>query len=245
VGHSPAVAELAEAAAHRLGLGLDDELTLRNAALLHDLGRAGVPVAIWDKAGPLTTREREQVERHPALTELVLARSAGLGRLGTLAGLHHERLDGSGYRGVTATSLSLSSRVLAVADAYQSKLEPRSYRPPLSAVDAATDMRAMVQAGKLDGDVVQAVLEVAGHTEPEKAMALPSGLTRREVEVLGLLVRGMSNREIAESLVLAPKTVGRHIESIYAKIGVSSRVGATLFAVAHGLVAPIAQPIRP
>ena len=77
VGHSAAVAALAEAAAHRLGLGADDELTLRNAALLHDLGRAGIPVAIWNKSNPLTTREREQVERHPALTEVVLARSAG------------------------------------------------------------------------------------------------------------------------------------------------------------------------
>ena len=146
---------------------------------------------------------------------------------------------------MTATSLPLTSRVLAVADTYQSKLEPRSYRPPLSAADAATDVRAMVRAGKLDGEVVRAVLEVAGHTEPVTSMAVPAGLTRREVEVLGLLVRGMSNREIAESLVLAPKTVGRHIESIYSKIGVSSRVGATLFAVEHGLVAPVAHPIRP
>jgi HD-GYP domain-containing protein (c-di-GMP phosphodiesterase class II) len=245
VGHSPAVAALAETAAHRLGLDADDQLTLRNAALLHDLGRAGVPVAIWDKSEPLTARERQQVERHPALTELVLARSAGLGRLGTLAGLHHERLDGSGYRGVTATSLPLTSRVLAVADAYQSKLEPRSYRAPLSAADAATQARAMVRAGKLDGDVVQAVLEAVGHGGHRPTMALPSGLTRREVEVLSLLVRGMSNRQIAESLVLAPKTVGRHIESIYSKIGVSSRVGATLFAVEHGVVAPVAHPIRP
>jgi DNA-binding NarL/FixJ family response regulator len=105
----------------------------------------------------------------------------------------------------------------------------------------------MARAGKLDGEVVQAVLEVAGQSGPVPVnnRSLPSGLTRREVEVLGLLVRGMSNREIAESLVLAPKTVGRHIESIYSKIGVSSRVGATLFAVEHELVTPMAHPIRP
>jgi HD-GYP domain-containing protein (c-di-GMP phosphodiesterase class II)/DNA-binding CsgD family transcriptional regulator len=245
VGHSPAVATLAEAAGHRLGLGADDALTLRNAGLLHDLGRAGVPVAVWNKSDPLTPRERGQVEGHPRLTELVLARSTTLSQLGTLAGLHHERLDGSGYRGVSATSLPLTSRVLAVADAYQSRLEPRPYRPLRSAADAAADVRAMVRAGKLDGEVAEAVLEVAGHTVPVKSMSVPAGLTRREVEVLGLLVRGMSNREIAESLVLTPKTVGHHIESIYSKIGVSSRVGATLFAIEHGLVAPIAQPIRP
>jgi DNA-binding NarL/FixJ family response regulator len=103
----------------------------------------------------------------------------------------------------------------------------------------------MVRAGKLDSEVAEAVLEVAGHTLPVKSTSAPAGLTRREVEVLGLLVRGMSNREIAELLVLTPKTVGHHIESIYSKVGVSSRVGATLFAIEHGLVAPIAQPIRP
>jgi HD-GYP domain-containing protein (c-di-GMP phosphodiesterase class II) len=245
VGHSPAVAALAEAAARRLGLDADDALTLRRSGLLHDLGRAGIPVAVWNKADPLTPREREQVERHPALTELLLARSASLGRLGTLAGVHHERLDGSGYRGITATSLPVTARVLAVADTYQSKLEHRAHRPRKSAEDAAAEVRALAQVGKLDGDVAQAVLEVAGHREPSTAKALPSGLTRREVEVLGLLVRGMSNRDIAETLVVAPKTVGRHIESIYSKIGVSSRVGATLFAIGHGLVAPVAHPIRP
>jgi len=244
VGHSPAVAMLSEAAAHRLGLNPQDALVLRSAGLLHDLGRAGVPVAVWDKTGPLTAEQREQVRRHPALTELLLARSSSLGRMATLAGLHHERLDGSGYRSVTGSSLSVAARVLAVADMYQSKLEPRAYRPAFTPEQAAAAVREQVDAGKLDGDVGKVVLEAAGHTQPEVARALPAGLTNREVEVLRLVVRGMSNREVADCLVLSQKTVGRHLESIYAKIDVSTRVGATLFAIEHGLVANLAAPVR-
>lgn len=244
VGHSPAVAALAESAAKHLGLDPAEALTLRRAGLVHDLGRAGVPVATWDKAGPLTPSERQAIERHPALTELVLARSSGLGQLGTLAGLHHERLDGSGYRAVPASSLPLTARVLAVAEAYQSATEPRSYRARLTPQQAAARVQAQVAAGRFDGQVAAAVLAAAGHAEAAATTTLPAGLTRREVEVVALLVRGMSNREIADSLFLAPKTVGRHVERIYDKIGVSTRVGATLFAIEHGLVSMPAGAIR-
>lgn len=244
VGHSPAVARLAESAAIRLGLGPHDALTLRSAGLLHDLGRAGVPVALWNKSEPLTALERERIEQHPAFTELLLARSTALGRLGTLAGLHHERLDGSGYRGVTASSLSVTARVLAVADAYQSKLESRAYRPAMTPEEAEAEIRSEVDTGKLDGDVAAAVLDVAGHAGRVDVKSVPAGLTRREVEVLGLIVRGMSNREVAEHLTLSQKTVGNHIEHIYEKTGVSTRVGATLFAIEHGLIAPVVGQIR-
>jgi DNA-binding CsgD family transcriptional regulator len=79
------------------------------------------------------------------------------------------------------------------------------------------------------------VLEAAGHRLPRRREAL-SGLTAREVEVLILLARGMSNRQIAEQLVITPKTAGNHVEHIYAKIDASSRAAAALFAVQHGLL---------
>jgi DNA-binding NarL/FixJ family response regulator len=83
---------------------------------------------------------------------------------------------------------------------------------------------------------VAAVLAATGHVPPPRKRELPAGLSEREVEVLRLAVRGLSNRQIAEALVVAPKTVGHHIQHIYDKIGVSTRVGATLFALQHGLV---------
>ena len=237
VGHSPGVAALAEATARKFGLTDGEATSLRQAGLLHDLGRAGVPVTAWNKTEPLSDEEWERMRRHPSLTELVLARSNALGHLGTLAGLHHERLDGSGYRGIAAASLPVTARILAAADTYQTKLERRPHREAMTPEAAGNDLRNQVRQGKLDADVVEAVLAAAGHQPQPKTRPLPVGLSEREVEVLCLAVRGLSNRQIAEMLFVSPKTVGHHMENIYSKIGVSTRVGATLFALQHGLIA--------
>jgi DNA-binding NarL/FixJ family response regulator len=113
--------------------------------------------------------------------------------------------------------------------------ELRQHRPARPADEAVTEMRAEVRAGRMDGPAVGAVLEAAGHRLPRRREAV-AGLTAREVEVLILLARGMSNRQIAERLVITPKTAGNHVEHIYIKIGASSRAGAAMFAVQHGLL---------
>lgn len=237
LGHSPGVAALAQSTGTALGLSAKEATDLRHAGLFHDLGRSGVPASAWNKTLPLAEEEWERMKRHPSLSELLLARSISLGHLGTLAGLHHERLDGSGYRGISRAALPLAAQILAVADTYRTKLERRPYREAISAEGAAQELRRQVAHGKFDGAVVEALLAAAGHQRPPLTKReLPSGLTEREVEVLGLAVRGLSNRQIAERLVVSPKTVGRHLESIYSKIGVSTRVGATLFALEHGLL---------
>src|SRR5439155_15960196 len=99
--------------------------------------------------------------------------------------------------------------------------EPRPHRPPRSADDAATELRAEVKSGRLDAEAVEAVLGAAGHRVTRRRGG-PAGLTAREVDVLRLLARGMSNKEIAEQLVITPKTVGNHVEHIYTKIGASN-----------------------
>lgn len=236
LGHSRAVASLAQGAARHLGLTEAEATIVGRAGLLHDLGRAGVPVTTWDKKTPLSPTELERVKKHPSMTELILARSDALGHLGTLAGMHHERLDGSGYRGLTGSFLPVAARILATADAYQSKLERRPYREALPEDAAAEWLRAEADAGRLDADSVRAILAAAGREEPRVQEPWPVGLTDREVEVLQLAVQGLSNRDIASTLVVSPKTVGRHIERIYEKTGVSTRVGATLFALQHGLL---------
>jgi putative nucleotidyltransferase with HDIG domain len=236
VGHSPAVAVLAGRAARKLGLADAEANSLRQAGLLHDLGRAGVPVSAWNKTERLSDEEWDRMRQHPSLTELVLSRSKALGHLGTLAGMHHERLDGSGYRGMSAASLPVTARILAAADCYQTKLEPRPYREAMKPDKAAAELRGLVTTGKLDREAVDAVLAAAGYQPESVKRHLPAGLSEREAEVLQLAVRGLSNRQIAEALVVSPKTVGHHLESIYSKIGVSTRVGATLFALQHGLV---------
>ena len=113
--------------------------------------------------------------------------------------------------------------------------EPRAHRDALPPESAAAHLRAEVKAGKLDGDAVEAVLQAAGHRSRARR-EWPAGLTAREVEVLRLLARGCQNKEIARRLVVTPKTVSTHLEHIYAKLDVSSRAGATLFATQHSLV---------
>ena len=236
LGHSAGVADLAERTARELRLSDDDAVALRRAGHLHDLGRVGVPVAVWNRKAPWTAEERERARTHPALTELLLARSPALGPLGSLAGLHHERLDGSGYRGVTASFLPLAARILAAADCYRTKIEDRPHRQALSADSAADAVAHMAGRGELDYDVVEAMLEIAGRPSMIRPREAPGGLSARELEVLRLLVRGLSNRQVAEQLFISPKTVGHHVQHIYDKVGVSTRVGATLYAMRHGLV---------
>ena len=98
-------------------------------------------------------------------------------------------------------------------------------------------MHREVEYGRLDADAVRSVLEAAGHRiKPAAPQTWPNGLSDREVEVLRLMARGMSRKQIGSQLVIADKTVARHIEHIYDKIGVNTRPGATVFAMQTGLL---------
>jgi HD-GYP domain-containing protein (c-di-GMP phosphodiesterase class II) len=246
LGHSVAVAELAHDAGRRLGLPAEKTDLLRRAGLVHGYGRLGVSNSIWDRPGPLRAGEWERVRMSPYLTERMVRQSAALAPLGEIAVQVRERLDGSGYpRGLSGGAVSRLARVLGAAEAYQSMREPRPYRPARPATDAAAELEGEVRAGRLDADAVGAVLDAAGHRVTRRRTAV-AGLTAREIEVLILLARGASNKQIAASLVITPKTAGNHVEHIYAKIGASSRAAAAMFAVQHGLLPEdeIAAPVR-
>jgi HD-GYP domain-containing protein (c-di-GMP phosphodiesterase class II) len=236
LGHARAVADLVAEAAAPLGFCAAQVRTLRRAGLVHGLGRLGVSNSIWDKPAALGAGEWERVRMHPYLTERMLHQSEALAPLGAIAVLHRERVDGSGYpRGLSGAAIPRSARVLAAAEAYQAMREPRPYRPALPAAAAAAELRAEVKAAHLDAEAVKAVLGAAGRRVARRREG-PAGLTPREIEVLRLLARGLSNKQIAERLVIAPKTVGNHIEHIYTKIGASTRAYAGLFAMRHGLL---------
>ena len=236
LGHARAVGTLAGEAATRIGMPEPEARTTRRAGVVHGLGRLGISNAILDKRGPLGAGEWERVRLQPHLTERMLRQSTELAPLAAVAVQHRERLDGSGYpHGLTAGALSMPGRVVAATDCYQAMLEPRPHRPALRPDEAAAQLRAEVRAGRLDAEAVESVLGVAGHRVPRRREG-PAGLTGRELEVLKLVARGMSNREIADRLVISAKTVGNHVEHIYAKIGVSNRAGASLFAMQHGLL---------
>jgi DNA-binding CsgD family transcriptional regulator len=247
LGHSHAVSDLAARAASEQGLP-DLVTTLRRTGLVHDFGRLSISNAIWDKRGPLGAGEWERVRLYPYVTERMLQQSVALAPLGAIAVQQSERLDGSGYpRGLSGSAISRPARILAAADAYQAMREPRPHRPARAPDEAAAELRADVKAGRLDAEAVEAVLGAAGHRISRRRDG-PFGLTAREVDVLRLLAIGLSNKEIAQRLVITPKTVGNHVEHIYTKLEIRSRAGAGLFAMQHGLlpeetfpaVAPIA-----
>ena len=241
LGHSQGVARLAEAAAGRLGLGEDESAAVRRAGMFHDLGRVGVSNLVWDKPGPLTTAEWEQVRLHAYHTERILARSAALAPLAEIAGMHHERADGSGYhRGATAASIPVAARVLAAADVFQALTEIRPHRAAFTPEQAAGEVEAMAERGALDPEAARAVCESAGVAlrRGRRSAPWPAGLTDREVDVLRLLARGLTKKEIAEALTIAPGTVHTHTVHIYEKLAVSTRAGVALFALEHGLVPP-------
>jgi HD-GYP domain-containing protein (c-di-GMP phosphodiesterase class II) len=235
--HSTGVADLAEAAAWRLGLPAQTVAFLRRAALAADLGRVGVSNAIWEKPGPLGFGEWERVRLHPHFTERAFAQSQALAPIGLLAGSHHERLDGSGYqRGMRGSALDRTGRILAAADCYTAMRQARPYRPALEPAAAEAELRREVEKGRLDAEAVDAVLAAAGHRVPKRSRELPAGLTRRELEVLLALVLGHSNQVIADDLGISAKTVGHHVQHVYRKIGVRSRAAATVWAFEQDLV---------
>jgi HD-GYP domain-containing protein (c-di-GMP phosphodiesterase class II) len=230
-GHSRGVAALVADASSV------DAVSLRRAALVHDLGRASVPNGIWDNPGPLTDGEWERVRLHAYYTERILGRVAALRELATLAGMHHERLDGSGYhRGSSRSEIPAPARVLAAADVYQAMTQTRAHRPALGPDEAAEQLESMARAGKLDPEAVEAVLSAAGHPPSRSRAAWPAELTDREVEVLRLICRGNTKKQVARELTVSPSTVDHHVRHIYQKAGVQTRAGATLFALEHDLL---------
>jgi HD-GYP domain-containing protein (c-di-GMP phosphodiesterase class II) len=241
-GHSTGVADLAATAARAAGLTDADAVTVGRAALVHDVGRVGVPSGIWDRPGPLTAEQWERVRLHPYLTERVLRRCTPFTPFVGVAAGHHERGDGSGYhRGVAGAQLDMNTRLLAAADAYHAMIEDRPHRPALTGPASATQLVADAAAGRFGRTEVDAVLDAAGQRAPSTGRApapRAAGLTDREAEVLRLIARGRANKQVAAALGISPKTVGHHIEHIYAKTGVTTRAGATLFAMEHGLLTP-------
>jgi HD-GYP domain-containing protein (c-di-GMP phosphodiesterase class II) len=242
-GHSRRVGTLAARIAHRM-LGESEAQTVRLAGLTHDLGLVAVPSFVLYKAQEkLSAAEWERLRLHPYHAERILLRIPAFRAVVPLIGAHHERLDGQGYyRGLTGSQIPPGSRILAVADRYDELTHGLPGHPPLD-IESALE-RLYVDTGKAYAeDCVRALEEELladgsskGSTRESRQRQWPSGLTTREVEILRLLAGGLSRREVATKLFLSEHTVRHHLEHIYDKIGVRTRVAATLFAVEYDLL---------
>ena len=237
-GHSRSTAAVAESIAHTMGLAPSLVTNVRHAALVHDVSEVGVHGKILAKEEPLESWELEQVRLHPHYTERILSRVPALRPVATIAGAHHEWINGQGYhRGLSGSGIPLGARILAVADVFQELTEGRPGHPGLEKEEALKAMGKEVGT-HLDPECFEALSQVTGVSVSRQTLKRewPAGLTKREVEVLRISATGLSKRQMGQHLTISEKTVGTHLEHIYAKIGCSSRAAAVLFAMENELL---------
>ncbi len=166
-GHSRQVARYATAIAEEMGIRDPAELDeIRTAALLHDLGKVGVPESILHKPGRLTPEEYEVVKQHAALGERILAEVSTLRRVAAVVGAHHEYWDGHGYpRGIAGETIPLAARIVAVADTLDSILTDRPYSRARSLAAALKELRRC-SGTQFEPTVVEALLRLAERWPP-------------------------------------------------------------------------------
>jgi HD-GYP domain-containing protein (c-di-GMP phosphodiesterase class II) len=241
-GHSRRVADMAERVARRLLFPARQVTAIRRAALMHDVGLVAVPSYTLERPhDKLTQAEQERLRLHPYHAERILSRVPILEPVVPLVAAHHERLDGQGYyRGLSSEQIPLGARVIAVAD----RFDELSHAAP---DHLALDLELTVERLRDDArrglwpQAVHALAQelgagAAAPAESRRTSHRPAGLTDREVEILRMLARGLSRRDVARALIVSEHTVRHHLEHIYTKIGVGTRVAATLFAVEHDLL---------
>ena len=160
--HSVGVARVAVQIAEQLSLGVPKLITIRRAALLHDIGKLGVSNAILDKPDKLTAEEFQIMKMHPVYTRQILEIITGFEEIASVAAAHHEKLDGSGYpNGMTEKELTLMQRILVVADIFQALTEKRAYRDGMPCDQVLTMMAAHVPH-KLDATCFEALRSCTG-----------------------------------------------------------------------------------
>jgi diguanylate cyclase (GGDEF)-like protein len=170
VTHLGHVAALAQATAISLGLPPEQVTLTRLAAELHDIGKAAIPAAILDKAGPLDPAERAFMQRHSLIGERIVAAAPTLEAIAPIVRSAHERPDGGGYPdGLELDEIPICSRIIAVVDAYDAMTSNRPYRHAIPTGEALAELRR--HAGtQFDPGVVEAFAAVLASRE-EAALA--------------------------------------------------------------------------
>jgi HD-GYP domain-containing protein (c-di-GMP phosphodiesterase class II) len=159
--HSTRLAEWAIRVARKLNIAEEDLYQVEVAALLHDVGKIGVPDAILKKQGPLTAEERTLINRHPEYSWSILRLFPGLEQASLYALHHHENLDGAGYpAGLKGYDIPLVSRIVSVIDAYDAMISNRCYRKGLDHAEAVR--RLLASSGtQFDLAVVETFIPIA------------------------------------------------------------------------------------
>jgi len=159
-GHSERVAEIGVSIARELGLSENQQETIRNAGILHDIGKIGISESILQKPGPLTEEELEAVQDHPAIGEKICQPLRSANKVLTVIRHHQERHDGEGYPdGLKGEEIPIEARIISVADAYDAMTSPRPYRPPMALRQVLDTLRS--ESGRQwDPEVVKVFLDL-------------------------------------------------------------------------------------
>ena len=165
--HSTRLAEWALRVARKMDMPEERLYQVEVAALLHDIGKIGVPDAILKTPGPLTPEERALINRHPEYSWSILRLFPGLEEASLYALHHHESVDGTGYpAGLKGNDIPMVSRIISVIDAFDAMVSNRCYRQGLPHTEAIA--RLLRSSGtQFDADILQAFIPIAEQEAPD------------------------------------------------------------------------------
>ncbi|WP_341893677.1 HD domain-containing phosphohydrolase [Variovorax sp. YR752] len=239
-GYSRRVAKLARDCSAQLGMNEALRHRIYRAGLIHGIGRAAVPNAIWNAPEPLPAASMERLRLVPYWTSRAAGQIDGLAAEAEIASFAFERRDGSGYfRGRSGASMPREGQVVAAAEQWVSHRTRRPWRPELTDAQARDRLQADAEAGRFDKEVVAALLACALSGAPVKPMVPAqddASLSQRELDVLRCISQGDNTKQVARTLNISASTVRTHVERVFRKLGCSTRAAATLKASARGLL---------
>jgi PAS domain S-box-containing protein/diguanylate cyclase (GGDEF)-like protein/putative nucleotidyltransferase with HDIG domain len=207
--HSQTVVTLASAVARRLGLEDQQVREVEQVALLHDIGKVGIPDAILQKHGALDEREWELMRQHPAVGARMLAGTRTLAHLAPAVNAEHERFDGGGYPdGLRGQAIPLASRITFACDAYHAMTSDRPYRAALDPQAARGELRAG-SGTQFDPRVVAALLHELdrGHAAPDASR--PAGQAPERQDVLNVQIPRQTPVWETKAPVGSPQALGK------------------------------------
>ena len=159
-GHSLRVAKYSQELARRMNMSKEEQERIYYIAMLHDIGKIGIPDSILNKPGKLTDEERQIIQKHPAIGADILKNYTAIEGIADGARYHHERIDGKGYcEGLSGDDIPLIARIIGVADTYDAMSSKRCYRDSLSS-DVIIEELKRVAGSQLDQDIVPHMLDM-------------------------------------------------------------------------------------